>query len=199
MDIKWSPLHRRYFTAAVQTLTPPGVSPTDPNFRQVVTVLWSEADPKRTEPPTFSDDRRVALPNPAGRNAIWGGILSEGLGHILDTAGADPHVSFESYATGTDFEHGTDLAHAAVTLLSVADRAGVVRGRAYRDANANGRRDAGELWTTTDTLGNYQFQVLPGRYRVRAVVSTGYADPGGRSVTVAAGGTATTLVAVARR
>jgi hypothetical protein len=68
----------------------------------------------------------------------------------------------------------------------------------YLDANGNGRLDPGEVRTTTDALGNYQFLVFPGAYRVRVVVSAGYADPGGYSVTVAAGGSATVRFGVRR-
>lgn len=59
----------------------------------------------------------------------------------------------------------------------------------YLDSNTNGRLDAGELQTTTDSQGRFQFVVRPGTYRLRVVVQSGFANPGGRTVTVAGGGT----------
>src|ERR1700729_1818951 len=43
----------------------------------------------------------------------------------------------------------------------------------YLDTNNNGSPDPGEVTTTTDTNGHYQFLVIPNTYEVREVLPTG--------------------------
>ena len=81
----------------------------------------------------------------------------------------------------------------------------------YLDDNDNGVRDAGETSTTTDTEGNFVFQVVPGNYTVRAETSVGRyvtapatgsytmsAFPGGEVGTLSFGETVTDASAVNR-
>ena len=140
-DIKWSPLHRRYFATYFRTHTPQLPSD-DPNFRQSATIIWSAEDPNPELPPEFAPGTdEIVLPM-GGRNGEWGGILADGLGHTLDrTDGNDPRTDFDvffaSYAYGSGDIWGSEIGHATVTL-----RNSNTTGPATFDANGTSGEDA---------------------------------------------------------
>jgi hypothetical protein len=133
-DIKWSPLHHRYFASFVLTHTP-GIGDTDPNFRQSATVIWSDADPDPNSPLSFPQDNQVVVPND-GRVAVWGGITGDVSGHTLDRPVGDSRTDFdfyfESYIAGGNPKYHTDIARTSFRLLT--GDVGVLAGDANRDA-----------------------------------------------------------------
>ncbi|MBX7103828.1 MAG: hypothetical protein K1X57_07090 [Gemmataceae bacterium] len=184
-DIKWSPTYRRYFLAHVN------VNTLKPN------VVYSPFDPDPNYPPTFIYPLPSSpllsqqagslgdLPTGTGRKSDWGGILSDGLGHIVDSLpGGMARIDFvySAYSNGFDY-FAMDLDISRITFMpELAEARGLVfddlNGNSvrdlgeppfpgvavFRDANNDGAMNAGETWTTTDANGNYVFAGLPPAY-----------------------------------
>ncbi len=122
-DIKWSPLHQRYFVAYQLAGT------TAP------TILWSDFDPAPDVPAFGPDDKNLGplatnYPDGSpGRYGGHGGLLGDELGQTVDFTEPYPysalHLYYASWPQGPYSNGATDLDHiyvaASIPTLSISD------------------------------------------------------------------------------
>ncbi len=103
-DIKWSPLHKRYF--AYHWLPVPADHPRRAELScQEPGIVWSRVfEPWDTEPPTFPWTSSFADPLPGGPYVAEGGsIIGDGNGHTVDFPAAPaPYSALHVYYEASD-------------------------------------------------------------------------------------------------
>lgn len=110
---------------------------------------------------------RESLPHGARNTSPSGGLYTVTLAAGQLVTGQDFEETKLARMSGTVFEDANSNG------LQDAGEAGLAGWQVFFDKNKNGRLDAREISTTTDSAGGYVFNLKPGLYRVREVAQSG--------------------------